>query len=399
MSIFDVFRRNKQEPQDVIGPKTGDGKKTYGDLAFGGSHAGVFVDENKSLNVAAVYSAVRVLAEDVASLPLHMYYKDGKKRNKAVWREEYKLLNNQPNDYQTAFSLREAMMASLLLWGNAYCEIERSLSGQIKALHFVEPSRVQVKRNSDNIYYEVDGKKFRQDEIFHVHAFSTDGVEGRSVVKLARDSIGLSIATERYGASYFGNGAAPGGVLEVAKSLKDEAIERLKTSWNNKHQGPHKAGGVAVLEEGMTYKQIGIPPEDSQFLETRRFQVNEIARWFRIPPHMIGDLEHATFSNIEHQGLEYVVHTLRPWLVRIEQETQRQFLDSAIRENYYFEHLVDGLLRGDIESRYQAYATGRQWGWLSANDIRKMENMNPIDGGNEYLVPLNMVEGGQDGKE
>lgn len=398
MSIFD--RSKRRDPQDVLGPKTGSENSQTPDLAFGGSHAGVFVNNDTSLAVAALFSAVRVLSEDVAGLPLHLYFRDGKGRRRADWRDEYRLLNTQPNDYQTSFSLREAIMSSLLLWGNAYCEIERSLSGKVKALHFIEPARVQIKRDGSEIYYQIDKTKLTRREVFHVHAFSTDGVEGRSVVKLARDSIGLSLATERYGAAYFGNGATPGGVLEVQKRLDPSAIDRLRESWNNKHRGPHKSGGVAVLEEGTTYRQVGIPPEDSQFLETRRFQVNEIARWFRIPPHMIGDLEHATFSNIEHQGLEYVVHTLRPWLIRIEQEAQRQLLDPEISDAYYWEHLVDGLLRGDITSRYAAYATGRQWGWLSANDIRKFENMNPINGGDEYLVPLNMTNGEEeeDGK-
>ena len=398
MSIFDRFRRRRTEPVDVLGPQTGDGNSRIHDLAFGGSFAGVFVDNDRALTVAAVYSAVRILAEDVAGLPLHLYFRDGKTRRRADWRDEYRIMHHAPNDYQTAFSLREAMVASLLLWGNAYCEISRGVDGRVKALHFIEPERVQVKRDPGRIYYQIDTKTtLEQRDVFHVHAFSTDGVEGRSVVKMARDSIGLALATERFGSGFFGNGATPGGVLEIQKALRDkEAVERLRETWNAKHQGPHKAGGVAVLEEGMTYKQIGIPPEDAQFLETRKFQVSEIARWFRIPPHMIGDLEKATFSNIEHQGLEYVKYTLRPWLVRIEQEAARQLLDSEIQGAYYFEHLVDGLLRGDVEARYKAYSIGRQWGWLSANDIRKLENLNPIDGGDEYLTPLNMTGGGEE---
>lgn len=386
---------SRREVKDYGGPKTGENKEFTGSIAFGGIQAGELVNEETSLSLSAVFSAVRLLSEDVASLPLHLYERRDGGRRRAVWRPEYRLLHSVPNDYQSAFSLREVMMASLLLRGNSYCEVERAADRTAKALHFIPPMTVQTKMVGGELQHFTGKQRIYPDEIFHVHAFSTDGITGRGVVTLARQTIGLTKATESFGANYFGNGATPGGLLTPSKPLKQEQVDRLRDGWNEIHQGPKRAGGVAVLEPGMAYEKIGIPPEDSQFLETRKFQVTEIARWFRVPPHMLADLEKATFSNIEHQGLEYVVHTLRPWLVRIEQEAMRQLLPPEIRGPYYYEHLVDGFLRGDIANRYKAYSIGRQWGWLSVNDIRRLENMNAIDGGDEYLVPLNMVAGGE----
>lgn len=400
MSLFDLFwKRSRQEaPQDLVGPKTGQ-SEDVGEYALGGYAAGVAVTHDSSLQVASVYSAVRILAEDAASLPLHLYFRADGARQRAVWRPEYRLLYSQPNGYQTAFSLREAMMASLLLWGNAYCEIERNGNGDVVGLHFIRPQNVDVRMDADDQepVYSVNKVELSPRDIFHVHAFSDNGITGRSILKLARESIGLSKATEEYGSNWFANGAAPGGVLQMPGRIKDAAqLERIRSGWENRHKGPKRSGGVAILEEGMQYQQIGMPPEDSQFLETRKFQVNEIARWFRLPPHMLGDLERATFSNIEEQSLEYVKYTLRPWLVRIEQEAQRQLLQPGMPGPYYYEHLVEDLLRGDIETRYSAYETALQNGWMSINEVRRRENLNPIDGGDVHRYPLNMGEVGHE---
>jgi len=399
MSDTNLVSAYDQRIQASLGPQTAKEVQSPVHYIPVTTTAGVHVSEERALNVAAVYTAVRVLAEDIASLPLHLYMKDGDKRRRAEWRPEYKLLNSRPNWYQTAYELRESLMAAVLLRGQAFCEIERNARREPIALHFIEPTRVEVKQDlqSRRLYFNVDqAGRLEMEDVFYLKAFSTDGIHGRGIVTQARESIGLSAATERFGADYFGNGANPGGVLETDKQIRDnDAIERLRDSWNQRHQG--RAGGIAVLEDGMKYRQIGIPPEDSQFLETRKFQVNEIARWFRIPPHLLGDLERATFSNIEEQSLEYVKYTLRPWLVRIEQSAAMQLLPEGAQEAYYFEHMTDALLRGDIESRYNAYAIGRQNGWLSANDIRKKENMNPIADGDQYLLPLNMVEAGTQG--
>jgi HK97 family phage portal protein len=209
---------------------------------------------------------------------------------------------------------------------------------------------------------------------------------------MAKNAIGMSLATEEYGASFFANGANPGGVLEHPGVIKD--IQRVKDSWNSAYQGSGNAHRIAVLEEGMKFQAIGIPPEQAQFLETRKFQINEIARIFRIPPHMVGDLEKSSFSNIEQQSLEFVKYTLNPWVVRWEQSLQQSLLLPSEKNSIFIKFNVDGLLRGDYQSRMNGYAVGRQNGWLSANDIRELEDMNRIpaeEGGDLYLVNGNML--------
>ena len=233
---------------------------------------------------------------------------------------------------------------------------------------------------------------YEPNQIFHVVGLSYDGIKGISPIDQAREAVGLALATEEFGAKFFANGARPGGVLEHPGVLKDP--EKLRESWNKVYQGSRNSHKIAVLEEGVKYKEIGIPPEQAQFLETRKFQINEICRIFRVPPHLIGDLERSTFSNIEHQSIEFVTHTVRPWLVRWEQAIYKCLLNETERQLYYARFNVDGLLRGDFPTRMQGYATARQNGWMSVNDIRKLEDMNSIDaekGGDDYLVNGNMV--------
>ncbi len=231
----------------------------------------------------------------------------------------------------------------------------------------------------------------RKEQVLHVAGPGWDGLVGKSVIALARESIGLGMAAEQFGASFFGNGAHMAGVLEHPGNLTEEAAERLRKQWRELYSGLSNAHRIAVLEEGMKYQRIGIPPEDAQFLQTREFQVEEVARWFNLPPHMLKDLRRSTFSNIEHQALEFVKYSLLPWLRRFEQAIKARLLAGEDEQDLYAEFSIEGLLRGDIESRYRAYATARQWGWFSANDVRRMENMDPIEGGDVYLVPMNMV--------
>ena len=361
------------------------------------TRAGLFVSEESAMRTSAVYACVRVLAETVASLPLPLYKRLTKGKEKAIYHPLYSLLHDVPNHEMTSFSFRETMMTHLLLWGNAYALIVYKGKTPVE-LWPLHPSRVYVDRHSvtkELIYYysDDDGQKmYSSSQILHIPGLSYNGIKGLSPIALARETIGLSQATEEFGSRFFSNGARPGGILEHPGIVKDP--EKLRTSWENVYKGVKNSHKIAVLEEGMTYKEIGIPPNDAQFLETRKFQLNEICRMFRVPPHLIGDLERATFSNIEHQSIDFVVHTIRPWLVRWEQAIQRCLLSEGERSLYFVKFTVDGLLRGDFKTRMDGYAVGRQNGWYSANDIRELEDLNPLPdevGGDLYLVNGNMM--------
>lgn len=306
----------------------------------------------------------------------------------------------------TSFIFRETMMSHLLLHGNAYAQIIRNGRGEVVALYPLLPNKMDVSReNSGRLYYtytrnsdEPNGRqKFEQvvlprEDVLHIPGLGFDGLIGYSPIAMAKNAIGIAIATEEYGATFFANGATPGGILEHPGIVKDP--ERLRQSWKAQFSGKN-SHSVAVLEEGMTFKQMAIPPNEAQFLETRKFQINEIARIFRVPPHMVGDLEKSSFSNIEQQSLDFVMYTLNPWIVRWEQAMQQALLLPAEKGRLSFRFNVDGLLRGDYQSRMNGYAVARQNGWMSANDIRELENMNPIpdeEGGNLYLINGNLTK-------
>ncbi len=289
-------------------------------------------------------------------------------------------------------------MTQLLLWGNAYAQIVRGKGGQVLELWPLSPAGMEIIRDEKTkqlVYRHTEGVKtteYKPEQIFHIPGLGFDGVKGLSPIAMAREAIGLALATEEFGARFFGNGARPGGILEHPGVVKDP--EKLRKSWEEVYKGLQNSHKIAVLEEGMKYHEIGIPPEDAQFLETRKFQLNEICRLFRVPPHLVGDLERATFSNIEHQSIDFVVHTIRPWLVRWEQAIIKDLLLPEERKLYFPKFNVDGLLRGDFKTRMEGYAIGRQNGWYSANDIRELEDMNPIPeeaGGDLYLVNGNML--------
>lgn len=363
------------------------------------SATGRTVTPTTAMQASAVYACVRVIAETIASLPLFVFKTTEKGKEKAYKHPLFYILHDLANEEMTSFTFRETLMTHILLWGNAYAEIEYDQMGNVKGLWPLRPDNVFPERNSEGkLQYRVilpdgTGGILPKERVLHIPGLGYDGVIGLSPIAMARESIGLSLAAEEFGARFFGNGAKPGGVLEHPGKLSKEAMERLRTSWNEMHQGLSNQHRIAILEEGMQYKQLGIPPEDAQFLETRKFQIEEIARIFRVPLHLIQNLDRATFSNIEHQSIEFVVHTIRPWLVRWEQTLNWKLFANS--RKFFAEFNVDGLLRGDIKSRYEAYATARQWGWLSVNEIRAMENMNPIENGDIYLQPLNMVEAGQ----
>ena len=376
-------------------------------LLFGRTTSGKTVNERTALQTTAVYACVRILSETIASLPLHVYrYTEGGKA-KDTEHVLYTLLHDEPNPDMTSFVFRETLMSHLLIWGNAYAQILRDRSGQVIGLYPLLPDQMSIHRSEKGklyyVYnrYEEDNPNFQekgsivlsQEEVLHIPGLGFDGLIGYSPIALAKNAVGMTLACEEYGASFFGNGANPGGVLEHPGILKDPG--KVRDSWNAVYQGTRNAHKVAVLEEGMSYKQIGIPPEEAQFLETRKFQINEIARLFRIPPHMVGDLEKSSFSNIEQQSLEFVKYTLDPWVVRFEQALKKSLLLPEEKKTHFIKFNVDGLLRGDYQSRMNGYAIGRQNGWLSTNDIRKLEELNPIppeEGGDLYLINGNMTK-------
>lgn len=369
---------------------------------------GLDITPDKSLQLTAVFASVRILAETIASLPLPIYRRlDNGGKTRAPDHYLYPILHDLPNPEMTSFSLRETLMGHVATWGNAYAEIEFNQAGEINALWPLRPDRMRVKRENGRLIYiyrlpdRVGGreKTLDMERVFHLRGLGGNGIVGYSPIQLAKQAVGLALAAEEFGGRFFGNDARPGVVLQHPGKLSEEAHKRLRQSWETRHGGLEKSHRVAILEEGLAVKEIGLPPGDAQFLETRRFQISEIARIFRVPPHMIGDLERATFSNIEQQSLEFVIYTIWPWLVRWEQEIKRSLFTPAESKIYFAEFLVEGLLRGDIQSRYQAYATARQWGWMSANDVRRLENMNPVSGGDTYLIPLNMIPAGQAGLE
>ena len=376
-------------------------------LLFGRTTSGKTVNERTALQTTAVYACVRILSETIASLPLHVYrYTEGGK-TKDTEHALYTLLHDEPNPDMTSFVFRETLMSHLLIWGNAYAQILRDRSGQVIGLYPLLPDQMRVHRSEKGklfyVYnrYEEDNPNFQekgsivlsQEEVLHIPGLGFDGLIGYSPIALAKNAVGMTLACEEYGASFFSNGANPGGVLEHPGILKDPG--KVRDSWNAVYQGTRNAHKVAVLEEGMSYKQIGIPPEEAQFLETRKFQINEIARLFRIPPHMVGDLEKSSFSNIEQQSLEFVKYTLDPWVVRFEQALKKSLLLPEEKKTHFIKFNVDGLLRGDYQSRMNGYAIGRQNGWLSTNDIRELEELNPIppeEGGDLYLINGNMTK-------
>ena len=365
---------------------------------FGASSSGKSVSEKTALQTTAVYACVRILAETIASLPLHTYRYSPGGKEKAQDHPLYPLLHSEPNPEMTSFVFRETLMGHLLLWGNAYAQIIRDGRGRVLGLYPLLPSKMLVSRTDQGILfyqYEKDGRTYflPDTEVLHIPGLGFDGLVGYSPIAMARNAIGMAIATEEYGAKFFANGANPGGVLEHPGVVKDSG--KIRESWNAVYQGSGNAHRVAVLEEGMKFQPIGIPPEQAQFLETRKYQLNEIARIFRIPPHMIGDLEKSSFSNIEQQSLEFVMYTLDPWVIRWEQAIQRALLSGGEKRQYFVKFNVDGLLRGDYQSRMNGYAVGRQNGWLSTNDIRELENLNRISpelGGDLYLINGNMTK-------
>ena len=397
MGIISRIFRSRDAPKNAT---AGSGYS----FMLGSSASGKAVNERSAMQITAVYSCVRILSEAIASLPLHLYKYTDTGTAKATDHLLYFLLHDEPNKEMTSFVFRETLMTHLLLWGNAYAQIIRNGKGEVLALYPLMPDRMNVDRDeSGNIVYEYmvsqedapinsgSTVKLSPSEVLHIPGLGFDGSIGYSPIAMAKNAIGLAIATEEYGSKFFANGAIPSGILEFPGTVKEP--ERVRESWNKGFGGENKHK-VAILEQGMKYSPISMSPSEAQFLETRKFQIDEIARIFRVPPHMIGDLEKSSFSNIEQQSLEFVKYTLDPWVVRWEQSIKRTLLLPDEKGTYFAKFNVDGLLRGDYQSRMNGYATARQNGWMSANDIRSLEQQDLIpdeEGGNLYLINGNML--------
>lgn len=371
---------------------------------LGGSNSGRIVTERSAMQMTAVYACVRILSEAIAGLPLIVYrYGEAGSKEKATEHSLFRILHDEPNPEMTSFIWRETAMTHMLLWGNSYSQIIRNRRGEIISLYPLMPNRMKVDRDTNGkLYYEYqmqsdDGASVKQGtvrldprDVLHVPALGFDGLVGYSPIAMAKNAIGLSMAAEEYGAKFFADGGTPKGILTMPSVIKN--YEKARQSWREGFSA--NGGNVALLEKGAEYQAISINPQDAQFLETRKFQVDEICRIFRVPPHMVGDLEKSSFSNIEQQSLEFVKYTLNPWVSRWEQSMNRALFTDKEKSEMFIKFNVDGLLRGDYKSRMEGYAIARQNGWMTMNEIRELENMDRVpaeDGGDAYLVNGNMI--------
>ena len=383
-----IFKRAKKEPitdEDFA-------KILYGESSWTGKD----VDRTSAMGISATWAAVRLLSDSVASLPLCFYRRTDRGKEKATGDPLYTLLWRKPNPEQTSFLFREVLQHHILLRGNAYAKIDYNGAGRPMALWPLDAEKMRVKRIGGELKYFYQKNSgspeviLLPEEVFHIPGLGWDGITGYAPLEIEVQEFGYSIAIKEYGAEFFKNDGTPGGYLQLPYRLKDkDAIKRLKESWGNAHSNWEKKHSIGVLEDGAEFKQMTLPPEHMQFIESKKLSVTDIARIFRVPPHMIGDLERATFSNIEQQGIDFVVNSLRPWLVRWEQNLNNQVIPADMQEEYFFEFNVNALLRGDMAARSQAYRTFIEIGAMNQNEIRGFENLNAVDGLDDYYVPLN----------
>ena len=363
------------------------------------SRAGVSIDENEAIKVAAVYACVNLISNHVGTISTHLFKKKGRGKERAEQHSLYDLLRWQPNTEMTAMDFKKVMQAYRELWGNAYAEIQKNRRGDIVGLWPLPPEAVEKKRTeSGKLYYTVrtpDNKEvfLPQESIFHIRGLG-NGVVGCRFIELARGAISLAMATEEYGSKFFENGAAASGIVEYEEKLSDEAFERFKKDFTAGYAGLSNAHRVLFLEQGNKFHQLTIPNDNAQFIESRKFQIEEIARMFGVPLHKIAMLDKSSFNNIEHQAIEYVQDCLEPRCAQWEQEARRVLLTPTERRIMFVKFNLAKLMRGDSKTRAEYYNTMRQNGVMSANDIREGEDMDPIPedkGGDEYLVNGNMI--------
>lgn len=366
--------------------------------AGGSSSSGITINEDAVMRLSAAWACTRVIADPVGFLPLHLYQRQDAGRAKASSHSLYRLLHDSPNGIMTATTFRQSLQAQVLNWGNAYAQIVRRSGGdEIVSLWPIHPASVTPKFDGTAITYDVaqrtgQTKTYQAKDIFHLAGLGSDGISGHSVITMARDTFGLSLAADKYGSTFFANGGRVPYLLKVAqKFASDEKFSEFSERWKKAYRSADAFHNVPILEGGIEYQQIGIKPEDAQLLLTRQFQIPEICRWYKVQPHLVADLSRSTNNNIEHQGLEFVQQTLGYWLKVWEQAIWLRLLSEREQERYYAEFSIDYLLRGDFQSRMAGYATALQNGWMNRNEVRSLENMNPIeDGGDIYTIQLNM---------
>lgn len=366
------------------------------------SATGIAVDDRSALAMSAVWASIQVLCNAISAAPLIVYERQSPRgKRRAVDHHLYPLLHHRPNPEQTSAEWLSMMMVGLCTRGNGISQIVRDQGDRARELWPLRPDRTRMARNpAGKLVYVTrlaSGAEHAipREDIYHVRGLSSDGLWGLSPIDAAREAIGLGLAHERYSARFFKNDARPGGVLEHPGNLSKDGFDRLKADWKNIHEGLDNTARVAILEEGMKFHDVGITPEAAEFVAGRNFQVRDIARFFNVPLHMIQDLERATFSNIEHQSSGFVRYTMLPWFRRFEQRALADLLSPREQATHFVEFLVDGLERGDLQSRTSHYREMFGIGALSPNDIRSLENMNPREGGDEYFVPLNFAPSSQ----
>lgn len=364
------------------------------------SKSGVAVDDGSVRNIAAAYACVKVLSESVASLPLILYKRlpnGGKER--ATKNVLYSVLHDKPNRFMTSVEWLEMLMGHLCLRGNAFNQILRDNGGRVKELIPLNPALVRVRLENQELRYKYEpstgpARDFTADEVLHVKGQSSDGIIGESPISVAREVFGFAVAVQVHGAKSFANGVAMRGILKMPGHFDDEGkLNDFRKQWKEMYGGPENTGDTVVLEDGLEWVQVGMTMRDAQFLELAKLSGQDICRIWRMPPHKVGYMDNATFTNIEHQGIEFVTDTLMPWLRRIEQAINVAVLGNSAE--FFVEFLVDGLLRGDFATRNNGYAVAVTNGWMNRNEVRIRENLNPEPGLDEFLVPLNMSKDGQ----
>ena len=350
-------------------------------------------DSDKALTLTSVWNAIRLLSESVSSLPITVYRKENNgDKVEDVNNRIYNLIKFKPNNFQNKITFFEYVMYSVLTDGNSYVQIVRDNSANPVQLIPLNPDYVNIFIKDNELFYQMDGGSVLDSaDVLHIKLITDDGIEGLSPIDQCAKAINWNLSIEEFGSTFFKNGAKPSSVLSTDRALSETAIERLKNSFNSSYAKLKSSNSTIILEEGLSFKPISISPEQAQFLASRQFGIEEIARIFNIPPHMLKDLSKSSFNNIEMQSQEYVTYTLMPYLTRIEQEMNLKLFRTNELGKTFVEFNVNGLLRGDVKTRNEAYKTAIQNGYMSINEVRQKENLNSIEGGDQHFIQMNMT--------